>query len=95
MSIKPGGKAAGESATPAVPWSAVGEPYGAEDVIEVDRFLIQKGDGPYEELLAEAERAIRALAAHDRPPASSPSVNGSPPWSARSTPSWAAGTALF
>jgi len=27
-----------------IPWGAVGEPYNADDVIEVLRFLIQKGD---------------------------------------------------
>lgn len=51
------------------PWAAVGEPYTAEDVIEVVRFLIQKGDERYDDLLAAAERAIRELAAHGRPPA--------------------------
>jgi dTDP-4-amino-4,6-dideoxygalactose transaminase len=53
----------------AIPWQAVGEPYTAEDVIEVVRFLIQKKDERYDELAAAAERAIRELAAHGRPPA--------------------------
>jgi dTDP-4-amino-4,6-dideoxygalactose transaminase len=53
----------------AIPWQAVGEPYTAEDVIEVVRFLIQKNDERYDELAAAAERAIRELAAHGRPPA--------------------------
>jgi dTDP-4-amino-4,6-dideoxygalactose transaminase len=52
-----------------IPWQAVGEPYAAEDVIEVVRFLIQKNDEGYDELAAAAERAIRELAAHGRPPA--------------------------
>jgi dTDP-4-amino-4,6-dideoxygalactose transaminase len=52
-----------------IPWQAVSEPYCAEDVIEVVRFLIQKKDERYEELAAAAERAIRELAAHGRPPA--------------------------
>ena len=52
-----------------LPWQAVGEPYTAEDVIEVVRFLIQKNDERYDELAAVAERAIRELAAHGRPPA--------------------------
>ncbi len=52
-----------------IPWQAVGEPYTAEDVIEVVRFLIQKNDEGYDELAAAAERAIRELAAHGRPPA--------------------------
>jgi perosamine synthetase len=56
------------SVTP-LPWQAVGEPYTAEDVIEVVRFLIQKNDERYDELAAAAERAIRELAAHGRPPA--------------------------
>jgi dTDP-4-amino-4,6-dideoxygalactose transaminase len=47
----------------------VGEPYTAEDVIEVVRFLIQKNDEGYDQLAAAAERAIRELAAHGRPPA--------------------------
>jgi perosamine synthetase len=54
---------------PAIPWQAVGEPYTAEDVIEVVRFLIQKNDERYDEAAAAAERAIRELAAHGRPPA--------------------------
>ncbi len=54
---------------PGIPWQAVGEPYSAEDVIQVVRFLIQKGDERYEELAEAAERAIRELAAHGRPPA--------------------------
>jgi perosamine synthetase len=53
----------------AIPWQAVGEPYTAEDVIEVVRFLIQKNDERYDELLRGAERAIRELSAHGRPPA--------------------------
>jgi dTDP-4-amino-4,6-dideoxygalactose transaminase len=53
----------------AIPWQAVGEPYTAEDVIEVVRFLIQKNDERYDELAAAAERAIRELAAQGRPPA--------------------------
>jgi dTDP-4-amino-4,6-dideoxygalactose transaminase len=57
------------SEQPAIPWKAVGEPYTAEDVVEVVRFLIQKGDERYDELAAAAERAIRELAAHGRPPA--------------------------
>jgi dTDP-4-amino-4,6-dideoxygalactose transaminase len=52
-----------------IPWRAVGEPYTAEDVIEVVRFLIQKNDEGYDRLAADAERAIRELAAHGRPPA--------------------------
>ncbi len=52
-----------------IPWQAVGEPYTAEDVIEVVRFLIQKNDEGYDPLAAAAERAIRELAAHGRPPA--------------------------
>lgn len=52
-----------------IPWQAVGEPYTAEDVIEVVRFLIQKNDEGYDQLAAAAERAIRELAAHGRPPA--------------------------
>lgn len=52
-----------------IPWAAVGEPYRADDVIEVLRFLIQKGDERYEELFARAEGAVRELAAHGRPPA--------------------------
>jgi perosamine synthetase len=52
-----------------IPWGAVGEPYTADDVVEVVRFLIQKGDERYGELLAAAEKAIRELAAHGRPPA--------------------------
>ena len=56
------------SVTPLL-WQAVGEPYTAEDVIEVVRFLIQKNDEGYDQLAAAAERAIRELAAHGRPPA--------------------------
>jgi dTDP-4-amino-4,6-dideoxygalactose transaminase len=52
-----------------IPWQAVSEPYTAEDVIQVVRFLIQKNDERYDELAAGAERAIRELAAHGRPPA--------------------------
>jgi len=59
----------GTANEPAIPWAAVGEPYTAEDVIEVVRFLIQKNDERYDELAAAAEQAIRELAAHGRPPA--------------------------
>jgi len=45
------------SVTP-LPWPAVGEPYTAEDVIEVVRFLIQKNDEGYDRLAADLEQLM-------------------------------------
>ena len=51
-----------------VPWAAVGESYGADDIIDVVRFLMQ-GEAPeYMSALHDVEKAVRALSRLGHPP---------------------------
>ncbi len=51
-----------------VPWAAVGENYNAADVIDVIKFLIQKGDDQYDDILKAVEAKIEDLAKHGKAP---------------------------
>lgn len=51
-----------------VPWAAVGENYNADDVMDVVRFLIQKGDDQYDNILKTVEANMEDLAKHGKAP---------------------------
>ncbi len=51
-----------------VPWAAVGENYNAADVIDVIKFLIQRGDDQYDDILKAVEAKIEDLAKHGKAP---------------------------
>jgi len=55
--------------TAAVPWPAVGEPYGGDDVVELVKFLLAPGEdrAAYDRALAHAQAALTKLAAASTP----------------------------
>jgi dTDP-4-amino-4,6-dideoxygalactose transaminase len=51
-----------------VPWSSVGESYNASDVIDIVKFLFQKGDDQYDNILKKVESDIKELSKHGKSP---------------------------
>ena len=51
-----------------VPWAAVGENYNADDIVDLIKFFIQKGDDQYDSILKSVESKVRDLADHGKPP---------------------------
>ncbi|NPV55032.1 MAG: DegT/DnrJ/EryC1/StrS family aminotransferase [Firmicutes bacterium] len=51
-----------------VPWAAVGESYTQDDVLDLIKFMIQKGDDTYDTILQRITADLKELAAHGYPP---------------------------
>lgn len=51
-----------------VPWESVGESYNASDVIDIVKFLFQKGDDQYGNILKKVESDIKELSKHGKSP---------------------------